>query len=90
MWYEWRVETHIKGKEHRKNLAWYENAQKYKNYSAAPTVKTTLETSGDDRKLHSKRVETIENYTRNEWGRPKITLETSGEDARFCIKVYLG
>jgi hypothetical protein len=31
-------------------------------------------------KLHSKRVEKIENYTPNEWRRLKTTLETSGED----------
>jgi hypothetical protein len=29
----------------------------------------TLETSGEDGKLHSKRVDKIENYTRNEWRR---------------------
>ncbi len=32
-------------------------------------VKTTLETSGEDIKLHSKRVGKILNYTRNEWRR---------------------
>jgi hypothetical protein len=42
--------------------------------------KTILETSGEDVKLHSKRVEKMENYTRNEWRRWKTTLETSGED----------
>jgi hypothetical protein len=30
---------------------------------------TTLETSGEDEKLHSKRVEKMKNYTRNEWRR---------------------
>ncbi len=43
-------------------------------------VKTTLETSGKDAKLHSKRVEKMQNYTRNGWKRFKTTLETSGED----------
>ncbi len=37
--------------------------------------KTTLETSEEDLKLHSKRVEKIKNYTRNEWRRSKSTLE---------------
>jgi hypothetical protein len=31
--------------------------------------KTTLETSGEDVKLDSKRVEKMQNYTRNEWRR---------------------
>ncbi len=31
-------------------------------------------------KLHSKRVEKMQNHTRNEWRRFKTTLETSGED----------
>jgi hypothetical protein len=44
------------------------------------TGKSTLETSGEDVKLHSKRVEKIQNYTRNEWRRCKITLDTIGED----------
>jgi hypothetical protein len=51
-----------------------------KGSSVAIEVKTTLETNGKDVKLHSKRVEKIQNYTRNEWRRWKITLETSGED----------
>ncbi len=38
---------------------------------------TTLETGGEDVKLHSKRVGKMWNYTRNEWGRCKTTLETS-------------
>jgi hypothetical protein len=54
----------------------------------------TLETSGEDvtlhskrvekmcGKLHSKRVEKMSNYTRNEWRRCKTTLETSGEDLK--------
>ncbi len=41
--------------------------------------KTTLETGGKDAKLHSKRVEKIRNYTRNEWKRFETTLETSEE-----------
>ncbi len=41
---------------------------------------TTLETSGEDLKLHSKRAEKMWNYTRNEWRRCENTLETSGED----------
>jgi hypothetical protein len=46
--------------------------------------KTTPETSGEDGKLHSKRVEKIQNYTRNEWRRFKTTLESSAEVyARF-------
>jgi hypothetical protein len=31
-------------------------------------------------KLHSKRVEKMNKYTRNEWRRSITTLETSGED----------
>ncbi len=34
---------------------------------------------GEERVLHSKRVEKIQNHTRSEWRRFKITLETSGE-----------
>jgi hypothetical protein len=37
-------------------------------------VKTTLETSREDAKLHSKRVGNMRNYTRNEWGRCVTTL----------------
>jgi hypothetical protein len=35
-------------------------------------VKSTLETSGEDEKLHSKRVEKMKNYTRNEWKYEKL------------------
>ncbi len=35
--------------------------------------KTTLETSGEDPKLHSKRVEKIQNYTRNERNFPPFS-----------------
>jgi hypothetical protein len=48
--------------------------------------KTTLGTSGEDVKLHSKRVERMRNYTRNEWRRCKTTLETSGEDVKLHSK----
>ena len=34
----------------------------------------TLETSGDDVKLHSKRVEKLTNYTRNEWRRCHLSF----------------
>ncbi len=44
---------------------------------------TTLETSGEDKKIHSKRVEKITNYTRTEWRRCKTTLEPSGEDVKL-------
>ncbi len=37
-------------------------------------------------KLHSKRVEKICNYTRNEWRRYEITLKTSGEDMKLHSK----
>ncbi len=37
-------------------------------------------------KLHSKRVEKISNYTRNEWRRFRITLEKSGEDFKLHSK----
>ncbi len=37
-------------------------------------------------KIHSKRVEKMENYTRNEWRRLKTTLETSGEDVKLHSK----
>ena len=40
----------------------------------------------DRLKLHSKRVEKMRNYTRNEWRRCEITLETSGEDAKLHSK----
>jgi hypothetical protein len=40
------------------------------------TEKSSLSTW---KKPHSKRVEKIENYTRFEWRRLNITLETSGE-----------
>jgi hypothetical protein len=43
--------------------------------------KTTLETSGEDAKLHSKRVEKMQNYTRNWWRRCETTLQTTGEDS---------
>ncbi len=48
-------------------------------------METALETSGEDSKLHSKQVEKIRNYTRNEWRRVEITLETSGEDRVFDL-----
>ncbi len=59
--------------------------------------KTTLETSGEVWKLHSKRVEKIwklhskpvwkfENHARNDWRRSKTTLETSGEDVNLHSK----
>jgi hypothetical protein len=37
-------------------------------------------------KLHSKRVEKMWNYTRNEWRRCEITLGTSGEDVKSHSK----
>ncbi len=37
-------------------------------------------------KLHSKRVEKIQNPTRNEWRRLKNTLETSGKDPKIHSK----
>ncbi len=37
-------------------------------------------------KLHSKRVEKMQNYTRDEWKRCKTTLETSGEDVKSHSK----
>ena len=48
--------------------------------------KTTLEASGEDVKLHSKRVGKMWNYTRNEWRRCETTLETSGEDVKLNSK----
>ncbi len=33
-------------------------------------------------KIHSKRVEKMQKHTREEWGRCKNTLNTSGEDAK--------
>jgi hypothetical protein len=38
------------------------------------------------KKPHSKRVEKMENYTRNEWRRWKTTLESSGEDRKLHSK----
>ena len=46
-------------------------------------VRTTLETRGEDAKLHSKRVGKMRNYTRNEWRRCETTLETSGENVKL-------
>ncbi len=43
-------------------------------------MKNTLQGAGKIRNLHSKRVEKMQKYTRNEWKRCKNTLETSGED----------
>jgi hypothetical protein len=42
-----------------------------KNYTRKEwtRLKSTLETSGEDEKVHSKRVEKMEKYTRNEWRR---------------------
>jgi hypothetical protein len=40
--------------------------------------KSTLETSGEDVKLHSKRVEKMIKYTRNEWRRSKPTFAPHG------------
>ena len=37
-------------------------------------------------KPHSKRVEKMQNYTRNEWRRCQTTLETSGEDVKLHSK----
>jgi hypothetical protein len=58
---------------------------------------TTLQTSEEDVKLHSKRVENMrkdtpniwgrcEHYTRNGWRRYENTLETSGEDMKIHSK----
>ncbi len=41
--------------------------------------KITLETSGEDAKIHSKRVEKMRKYTRTEWRRCENRLETSVE-----------
>jgi hypothetical protein len=49
-------------------------------------LKFTLETSGEDGKIHSKRVEKMGKYTRNEWRRCETTLETSGEDVKIHSK----
>jgi hypothetical protein len=48
-----------------------------------PKKSSTLETSGKDEKLHSKRVGKIKDSTRNEWKRSKTTLQTSGEDQKL-------
>ncbi len=42
-----------------------------------------LETSVENVRLHSKRVEKLWNYTRNEYSRYKNTLETSGKDSDY-------
>ncbi len=49
-------------------------------------VDITLETSGEDRNIHSKRVEKMEIYNRNGWRRWKSKLETSGEDGNLHSK----
>ncbi len=48
--------------------------------------KTTLETSGEDVKPHSTRVEKMKNHTRNEWRGRKTTLKKSGEDVKLHSK----
>ena len=45
---------------------------------------TTLETGGEDWKLHSKRVGKIENYTRNEWGRNEYKVSPSN----FAVTIW--
>jgi hypothetical protein len=59
-----------------------------KNYTRNEwrTLQTTLQTSGEHYKLHSKRVEKITNYTRNEWRTLQTTLQTSGEDYKLHSK----
>ncbi len=52
----------------------------------AEKAKTTLETSGKDVTLHSKRVGKMWNYTRNERRRCKTTIETGGEDVTLHSK----
>ena len=42
--------------------------------------------SGKDPRLHSKWVEKIHDYTRNEWKRSTTTLEMSGKDLRLHSK----
>jgi hypothetical protein len=54
--------------------------------SLSSALQTTLETSGEDAKLHSKRVEKMPKYTRNEWKRCQNTLETSGKDVKIHSK----
>ena len=66
--------------------------QKIHLYSHSPhrdhqaLEKNTLETSGEDAKLHWGRVEKMQNYARNERRRCKTTLETSEEDAKIHSK----
>ncbi len=50
------------------------------------SLKTTLETSEEDLKLHSKRVKKMENYTPNGWRRWKTTLQTGEEDGKLHSK----
>ncbi len=50
-----------------------------RSFRIHPLVKTTLETGGEDAKIHSERVEKIRKYTPNEWRRFENILETSGE-----------
>ncbi len=47
--------------------------------------RNTLETSGEDAGIHSKRVGKMREYTRNEWRRCGNTLETSGEDVKGML-----
>ena len=46
----------------------------------------TLETSGEDVKIHSKWVWKMIKYTRNEWGTCSSTLETGGEKDKIHSK----
>ena len=70
--------------------------QNYGHYSAWPRdhamnwtepEKTTLETSGEDVKLHSKRVEKMWNYTRNECNLVSIRKSAGSDIAKMCILV---
>ena len=48
--------------------------------------KNTLKTSGKHVKLHSRRVDNMSNYTRNEWKTCQTTLETSGKLVKLHSK----
>ncbi len=59
------------------------NRRRKQKLSQTLKVSFTLETSEEDVKLHSKRVEKMWNSTPNEWRRCETPLQTSGEDVKL-------
>jgi hypothetical protein len=53
-----------------------------------PDTEITADFTALDLKLHSKRVEKIENHTRNGWEIFKTTLETSGDLTGAAVAIF--